>query len=211
MAVFGFLILGERMTTRKIVAVALSIAGVLVITGASVATFGLETLAGDLLMVGSTLTWSLYTVYSRRTVVGMDPLVATVATMGAGLLFIILPTIGEAVVIGMPTFSATGIAAVVFLGACGAGLALVLWNYGLRRVEASVAAPLANLEAVVGVTLAAAIGETITGGQLLGGAVVLTGAVIGSLAHDGDSASAPGRRGTVPATTRRAGGSSPPN
>jgi len=205
MAVFGFIILGERMTTRKIVAVVLSILGVLVITGTSVARFGLETLVGDLLVFGSALTWSLYTVYSRRTVVGMDPLVATVAAMSAGLLFIIPPTIGEVVLIGLPSLTVVGAGAIFFLGACGAGLALALWNIGLRRIEASVAAPLANLEVVVGVALAAAVGETITGGQLLGGAVVLAGAVIGSLQVG------PGSAGTVPATTRRAGGSLPEN
>jgi len=199
MAVLSFIVLGERMTVRKVVAVALSIAGVVVIAGTTAAHFGLGTLVGDLLIFGSSFTWSLYTVYSRRTVVGIDPLVATMAAMTAGLIYLVPLTVGEVALLGLPSLTAAGAGAIFFLGACCTGLAIALWNIGLRRIEASVAAPLTSLESVVGVALAALVGETITGGQLAGGAVVIAGAVVGSLE------AAPGNGGTVPVTNRGIG------
>jgi drug/metabolite transporter (DMT)-like permease len=75
-----------------------------------------------------------------------------------------------------------------------------MWSYGIARVPAARAGVYSNLVPVVAVVLAwAALGESLSSRQLMGGAVVLVGAVLAS-AGESDAIAARLRR--PPAATR---------
>lgn len=70
-ALMAAIFLGERQTPRRMLGFAAIVAGVLAITGDSLADMGASTWRGDLLFVAAGAIWSVYTVAYRRS--GLDP------------------------------------------------------------------------------------------------------------------------------------------
>ena len=65
-ALFAVLLLKEKLTPRRAIALVLAGAGLLVILDPSRANFGEETFAGDVFLAIAALTWGLYSVLVRR-------------------------------------------------------------------------------------------------------------------------------------------------
>jgi drug/metabolite transporter (DMT)-like permease len=167
--------LKERMTGVRFAGVALSIAGVLLVTrAASSETYPLAWL-GNLMVFGGVLTWGLFTIQGKRISLSHPWQVSTTAaTVAAAVMS--LPLAGAEFVFGGPMQITPGaVAAVVYLGAGASAAAYGLWNLALQHVDASVAGPYVNLVPVIGVTLAIAVGETIGPWQIVGGLVVALG------------------------------------
>jgi len=131
---------------------------------------------GDLLILISSPNWAVFSVLSRK---GLKEHTASkmmfyVMTMGWGftsLLFFSDPRFNE---IGHLTLS--GWAAVGFLGIFCSGLAYIYWYDAMKVIPASQVGALLYIEPLFAVVVAAAIiGENITLGALLGGAIILFG------------------------------------
>jgi drug/metabolite transporter (DMT)-like permease len=167
--------LKERMTIVRFGGVALSIAGVVLVTrGASSETYPLAWL-GNLMVFGGVFTWGVFTIQGKRISMSHPWQVSTTAAMVAATLMTI-PLAGAELAFGGPMQITPGaIAAVLYLGAGASAAAYGLWNLALHHVDASVAGPYVNLVPVIGVTLAVAIGETIGPWQIVGGVVVALG------------------------------------
>jgi drug/metabolite transporter (DMT)-like permease len=174
----------ERPTAAVWVGISSTLLGmVLVVTGGGLSVgFRGATLRGDLLMVGAAMTWSLYSVGSRRMVhkYGSLPTTAwTLWTGSAGLVLVGLPSLFGVQLRGISSLAWTG---VVFAGVLAIGLAYLLWYRGVQRIGNSRTAAYSNLTPVVALAVAWIwLGEIPRLLQLGGAAVVLIGLTLARL------------------------------
>ena len=174
------LFLKEYLTTTKVLALVLTAGGVFLVAGAydpanlEVSPFVLAT---GLL---AALTFGLYPIFGKPVTDRLSPSVILAYALGFGALVLVvasIPTLNT--LVGLPP----GYYALLFLMAVAhTTMGYALYTYGLRRLEAGQAAIIATMEAVVagilGVTL---LGEEMTFLKVLGGLLVLAGAVLAQI------------------------------
>jgi len=181
---FAWLILGERLTRRKLFSVLMATAGVIVVVGWDSGTGGGKwALLGNLALIGAAVTWALLSVLARKFSANLSPLVITTgAVFWAGVMttpvmFIewrFLP------VSGLDNPLLWG--AVLYLGVVATAGAFYFWNKGLSLVEAGTGSVFFFLQPVVGALLGWLIlGEHLTTSFFIGGAVILLAVLIASL------------------------------
>ena len=173
---FSVLLLKERVSRLQLLGIGLSIAGLLLVTGINTHQTGLAPLVGNLFIFGGVLAWAVYTVQGKKLVSTFPWLVITMASISAGMLFLLPFAIGELWLQGMPHLRADGLFELLYLGAASSALGYALWNYGLRFLDASEAAPYINLIPVVGLLLSVILlHEPLSLIQAVGGALTLFG------------------------------------
>lgn len=136
-------------------------------------------LAGNLLILAAALSWAIGTVYSRKLLTMISPMQLSASAAVIGLPF----HIGIAW-----TSLRTGWASladpqvvmiVVYSGIFSTGLALPMWNFGVRHAGAAQAAVFQNLVPVVAIAAAWAFrGEPITLAQTAGGIMIIGGLLV---------------------------------
>ncbi len=170
------LLLKEHVSRRQLLGIGLSIAGLLLVTGLNMNQTGSAPLVGNLFIFGGVLAWAVYTVQGKKLVSTFPWLVITTASISAGILFLLPFAIGELLLQGMPHLRADGLVQLLYLGAASSALGYALWNYGLRFLDASEAAPYINLIPVVGLLLSVILlHEPLSLIQAAGGALTLFG------------------------------------
>lgn len=181
---FAWLMLGEKLTTRKLFSVLLATVGVIIVVGLdSGAADGGWALFGNLALIGAAVTWALLSVLARKFSVGLSPLVITTgavfwaAIMTTPVMFVewrFLP------VQGLDNPLLWG--AVLYLGIVATAGAFYFWNKGLSLVEAGTASVFFFLQPVVGALLGwLVLGEQLTAAFFAGGGVILLAVLIASL------------------------------
>lgn len=164
----------ERLSSERGAALVVALAGVgLVLGGASGGSFDT---AGAALALGSALVYTGYILVGDR-VAGSDPLAfAALVCCGAFGTFA-----AAAVVRGVPdlSVSAAGWSWLVMIALVSTVAAILLFFAGLARVGPSVASLLSIVEPVVTMASAALVfGESLSGQQVVGGALVLASIAI---------------------------------
>lgn len=167
----------ERLDLRGWVGVGLAFIGIAIIVDSSGGIeLGSATLAGDLLIFGATICWSLYSVLSAPLLKNYSPLRVTALSMALGTI--------PLVIIGSPAVMAQDWGRVDAHGWAGLGysftfaivLAYVIWNMGVRRIGGARTAIYNNLTPVVASLIAAVLlGEAITLLKLVGALVIFAG------------------------------------
>jgi drug/metabolite transporter (DMT)-like permease len=174
-ALLSVLMLREHVTHVQWAGIGLSIAGVGLIAGVAEGGGGSAVLLGNLLVLGGSIAWGVFTIQGKKMSEGVPAIVSTAAASGIAVLFLIPITAGEIWLQGAPEFRIGAVLGALFLGIFASGVAYGLWNYALGRVDASMAGASVNLAPVIGVVLAMTLGERIGLIQWLGGAVVAIG------------------------------------
>ncbi len=170
------LLLKERVSRRQLLGIGLSIAGLLLVTGLSLNREGSAPPVGNLLVFGSVVAWAVYTVQGKKLVSTFPWLVITTASISAGVIFLLPFAIGELWLQGIPHVRGDGLVQLLYLGGASSALGYGLWNYGLRFLDASEAAPYINLIPVVGLLLGVLVlHEPLNLIQAGGGALTLCG------------------------------------
>jgi len=173
--------LGERLATRQWLGVVVSVFGVLlVITSGRLGALRLEELrAGDFIVLGSLIGWSIYTVYGKRVLAILSPALATTGAYVAGTLLILPTALLTAPLFPAPRLgSLTAWAVVLYQGVLGA-VAHVWWYRAVEVVGPSRSAIFLNLQPLVGIVLAATLlWEPIGIWQILGTACILAGVAL---------------------------------
>jgi drug/metabolite transporter (DMT)-like permease len=173
--IFSYIWLKEQPTTKRIAGVILSIGGVIMITLNQPPSIGPSYLTGNLLLIAGIVVWGIFIIQGKTIVRGHSSFVATAASFQAGLLFLIPLSAGEILMEGVPNFTLNGLLAVLYLGLGPSAIAFLLWNFGLKHVDATASASFMNLIPVIGLAAAYLWGEPISMIQLAGGAVVIAG------------------------------------
>src|SRR5947199_3990938 len=170
------LLLKERVSRMQLLGIGLSIAGLLLVTEINMNQAGSAPLLGNLFVFGGVLAWAVYTVQGKKLVSTFPWLVITTTSISAGLIFLLPFAFGELWLQGLPHLRADGLLQLLYLGAASSALGYALWNYGLRFLDASEAAPYINLIPVVGLLLSVILlHEPLSLIQAAGGALTLFG------------------------------------
>ncbi len=169
--------LGEALTPPKLLALVLTVGGIFLVAGAHDPA-NLEVSPG-VLTTGllAALTFGLYPIFGKPVTgrLGSSTILSYALAFGALILLAAaVPTLDT--LAGLPP----GYYALLLLTAVAhTALGYALYTFGIRRLEAGQAAIIATLEAVVaGILGVALLGEEMTSLKLLGGLLVLSGAVL---------------------------------
>jgi drug/metabolite transporter (DMT)-like permease len=174
-AVAAVWFLKERLSKQRVLGIALSIFGVVL-----VALGGESTLAaprpvlGALWMLGAVITWTAYTVFAKR--LAEVDYVVTVAIISALGTVMLIPL--AAIELREYTFSPSigAWTGALFLGVAASALAYIAYGFALRELDATVVGVYTNLDPIVGVITAVLfLGETLYGGQVFGGLIAFLG------------------------------------
>jgi drug/metabolite transporter (DMT)-like permease len=181
-ALLAALFLGERFGVRKVFGLVLGAGGaLLVITRGRLSpdVLALPATRGDLLVVASTFTWTIYTLLGRDTLKRLGSARATTAAMFVGWALMIPFFLREAGWREYPSLSSTALIAVGFLGVGCSGLGYLFWYAALERIDASQVAAFLYIEPLVTLVAAVALlGESVAISTILGGVLVLLGVLI---------------------------------
>ena len=171
--ILAAIFLGERLTLRKVLCVAVSMTGVVVIVGVG----GTADPLGVLLMLASVFLWSSASIIIRRLGGRYDPMQIAMMAIACA----ILPTgIWSALELqsSAAAFPLASVLAVLFMGTIGTAAPHSLWNYCLSRMDASFCSMFYPLQPLVASILGVLIlHEEITPNFLIGGAVICYGIV----------------------------------
>lgn len=181
LALLSVLILKEHLSTHAILGILLSVIGV----GVIITRGSLEVVAqsqynlGDLLLLGTQVSWGIYTIYGRRLMESVSPLAATTFTYMAGGFWLILGSClfeqeqWRFTEVTWPSWIALAYQ-------CTLGSFAHFWFYDAVAVLGpSRAGVFLNLVPVVALGLSSTLlGEPITIPHIVGGAIVISGILV---------------------------------
>ncbi len=171
---FAWLLLGERVGGRRLIALLLSTVGVLLVVDPRQAQLNADLLLGNLLLVGAAVTWALYSVLVRRATKQIDALSFTFVALLGGLLVAIPAGAWELRTESVGAVELGTIAGVLYLGVISTAVAAYLWNKAFELLEAGVASLTFFAQPLVGVGLGALLlGERLTPLFLAGAFLIL--------------------------------------
>lgn len=200
-------LLGERVTGRRAVGAALSLAGTAwILSGGSLAVLRAWRFnPGDLLMVAASASWAVYTVVTRVATRRLSPLGLTLYAAAAGaVMTAAVRGWGLVARAGAWSLSLRDTWAVLYIGVVSSAVAYLFWNEGVRRIGAGPASIFANLLPVYTAALSISLlGERLTTAHVVGGLAVLVGVYL--VAAPGGPASPAPVRPAAPAARHRAG------
>lgn len=179
--IFARILLGEKITRRRLLALLLATLGVIAVIDPRTAQLNPDLFMGNLILIGAALTWALYSVLVRKVTRETDVLLFTMLAFLGGLPVTIPVGAWELSTIGIGEVTPTVIGGVLFIGIISTALAMFLWNSAFALVNASLASLTFFAQPVVGTLLGSIfLGEQVTPLFLLGGFLIGVGLVIAS-------------------------------
>lgn len=174
-------LLNEKVTRRRILGMALSIVGVVIVVGSGVPEGEARNpLWGTLLMLGTVAVWSIYTILAKR-VANYDGFLVTTSSTVIGTLLLVPLAVGELHGAPLPHIEPRDWLAIFYLAAVVSAGGYLVYNRSLRALDAHQTINFTNLVPVVAVVAAVVfLGESILPLQVVGGAVVLFGVWLAS-------------------------------
>ena len=179
--VFAALLLGEKITGRRLTALIIASLGVIAVIDPRTAQLSSALFMGNLALVGAALTWALYSVLVRKVTRNMDVLPVSLIAFAGGLPVSLPLGAWEASTQGIGNITPGIVAGVLFIGIISTALAMYLWNSAFAILDAGVASLTFFAQPVVGTLLGwLFLGEIITPLFLIGGGLIGIGLVIAS-------------------------------
>ncbi|MEO2028329.1 MAG: DMT family transporter [Fuerstiella sp.] len=179
-ALLARLFIGERLLRLAWCGLLVALSGtVIVALQKGDVTTGSEYLAGNLCILGAALVWSAATVGSRSMLKSISPLRLSATAAVIALPLHLLFAVGRYEQSMSALQSVDVWLIIVYAGVLSSGLALPMWNFGVRHAGAAHAAIIQNLIPLIAILAAwLARGESATTAQLFGGGLILGGLVI---------------------------------
>jgi drug/metabolite transporter (DMT)-like permease len=175
------LLLGERMSPRRWLGVAVALAGVWIVIsrgdvlGSVAGAVGL----GELLMFGGVCSWAAYTLIGRRVLAGLTPLAATTWAALWGMALLALAALPELRHVDVADLTLPVVLSVLYLGVLGTAVGFVWYYQAVQRLGASRTVIFNNLVPVFGATFGVLLlGEPLLPSMLLGGAIAVAGVML---------------------------------
>ncbi|RLD02665.1 MAG: EamA family transporter, partial [Chloroflexi bacterium] len=179
--IFASVILGEKITKRRFLALFIASLGVLAVIDPRSAQLDSSLFWGNVSLVAAALTWALYSVLVRKVTRGVDVLTVSLIAFLGGMPTSIAASAYEISTQGIGEITFGVIAGVLFIGIIATALAMYLWNTAFALLDASLASLTFFAQPVVGTILGAIfLGELITPLFLFGGLLIGIGLVIAS-------------------------------
>jgi drug/metabolite transporter (DMT)-like permease len=162
----------------RLIGMLVAVTGVWLVVQGQTGGGGEHHLRGDLILIAGGVVWAVYNLVAQRDDSGASPIVVTYYQALAGAGGFVLLSLTEVDRWSVPTEG--NLLRIGFLAALCSVAAFLLYNYGLRHLEPSVAVNLLNIVPVAGLGWAVLLaGETLNFLQVLGGAIVIVGVTLG--------------------------------
>lgn len=180
------LILGETVSWKQMLGLALSFCGVVTVVSGGNLTALLQHFhfaVGDALILLGNLCWAAYSVIGKKWVKNLSALQTTTSTMLIGALAMIvvaLFTHGGS----LPMPSAQSLGAIALMALFGTVLAYLWWNNGIRTIGPARTSVFFDLVPVFTMIIAIALGEQVSPAQFVGAVLVISGVLFSSGALD---------------------------
>jgi len=176
---FAWLLLSEKITARKFIALLLATLGVVAVIDPRSAQLNPDLFFGNILLLGAGVTWALYSVLVRKVTQNLDVLPFSLIAFFGGLPVAVPAGVWELSTAGVGEISLGVVGGVLFLGVISTALAMILWNSAFAILPAGAASLTFFAQPIVGTLLGWLIlGEKITPLFLLGGALIGVGILI---------------------------------
>jgi drug/metabolite transporter (DMT)-like permease len=180
MVIFAAVVLGERVTPQKVIALVVASVGVVTVVGPGNVGAGRGAVFGDILLVVAGITWALYSVLIRKLTLRIANVTVTGYVTVVGALLGVPFGVPDLVRTGVPTV-AVGFS-ILYIGLISTALAYYLWNKGLELMEAGNASIFFFAQPLTGTFFSwLLLGETLNVGFFIGGALILIGVAIASI------------------------------
>ena len=150
---FAPFLLGEQVTTRRIIALVISGVGVLAVIDPRSAELSPSLFWGNLSLLAAALTWALYSVLVRRISRSVDLLISSTVMLLGGLPSSLAFGIWEIRTQGIGEITIGIVGGLLFLGIISTAVAMFLWNYAFAKLPAAVASLTFFAQPVVGTLL----------------------------------------------------------
>jgi drug/metabolite transporter (DMT)-like permease len=192
-AALGVLFVGDRLSRAQVLAVGLSVAGLILVQATSAAAGGGTSLAGNLLVAGAVLCEASFVILGKRLAPPYRALRLALGVNVAGLVMAIPLALLDA-----PTFDVRSVtpqmwALGTWYALSASVLCLWLWYSGLPYVETWLAGLATAAMPVVALAMSAVyLGEPIGPARLAGAALVIAGIVLGALSPQPGKGTGPG-------------------
>lgn len=178
---FAVLILRERLSFRRLAAIALASAGVLIILDPASADFASDTFAGDVFLAVAAVTWGLYSVLVRRVSLrhSTPTVMVTVVALLGGLVVSLPASALELTQRPVGAVTIEIVLGILYLGIVSTAFALLLWNRAFSLVPATIASLFFFAQPLAGALLAAVfLGQRMTAILWLGGVLIALGVLL---------------------------------
>ena len=176
-------LVGERLTTNKLVGLAIATVGAaaVIVAGAGL-TFTGERLVGDLMLLGAAACWSVYALLGTFTTRHGSPLGVTAVACLAGAAMLFPFGFLEHGYADVPSWPLGAWLDIAYLVVFATTIGFVLFYWAVRRFGASLASMISYLVPIFALVQAVTIlGERPAPLQIVGGAIILVGARVATL------------------------------
>ena len=180
MAIMGFIFYKEKMNSIQLTGAAIAFIGLIIlISKGNLSTLNFISNFGDLLVLGSAFTWSVYSFWGRKVTLNYPPSL-TILYLFAAMLILLTPfSISNDFISKLPNLNFTDWSAIIFLGVFCSGIAYVLWAEAMKEMPANRVGAFLYLEPFVTVFAAwLLLNEEITLLTLLSGVIIIFGVVL---------------------------------
>jgi drug/metabolite transporter (DMT)-like permease len=178
---FAWILLGEKITTRRLVALLLATLGVVAVIDPRTAQLNPDLFLGNILLLGAAVTWALYSVLVRKATQSLDVLPFSMIAFIGGLPLAVPAGVWEVNTAGVGEINLGVVGGVLFIGVISTALAMVLWNNAFAILDAGAASLTFFAQPVVGTLLGwLFLNESISYLFLLGGILIGLGLVLSS-------------------------------
>lgn len=180
MTILGFLFFKEKINLVQTSGIVIAFAGLLMlISKGDLSTLNIISNKGDLMILTSAFTWSVYSLVGKKITLNFPPIM-TILYLFIMMLLIITPfTINYDNYNSVLNLSLSGWASIFFLGILCSGLSYVIWAEAMKEMPASKVGAFLYLEPFVTVFTAwMFLTEEITLLMMLSGLVILGGVIL---------------------------------
>ena len=180
MAIMGFIFYKERMNSMQITGAVIAFVALLIlISKGDLKSLNFITNYGDLLVLGSAFTWSVYSFYGRKVTLSYPPSL-TILYLFITMFILLSPiTISSDFFNAVISLSEIDWGALIFLGILCSGLAYVLWAEAMNELPANRVGAFLYLEPFVTVFTAwLFLNENITLLMMISGIVIIIGVIM---------------------------------
>jgi len=182
-ALIARLVIGEKITRRRVIGILLSFAGIawIVSRGSFAALLNLDFNLGDVIVFFATSLWGFYMVMAKPMMRHLSPLSLTSITTVIGALFLLPAAAFELRAQPAELWRAEVIFAFLYLGIFPSFLSFVMWNRSIRTFGPGRASLAYNTLPLFAVVLAGIfLDEALQTYQVAGGIVIIAGVFIGT-------------------------------
>lgn len=177
--IIAVLFYGEQASRKKLLGIALALTGTVVVLFERGITFNSDFFLGNIIVLGASISWALYTMLGKGFILKYGPFYATALSMFSGFVLYIPVFLLFPIETSIADVTATNWLQLFYIGVITSGLGYGLWYYALSKIEASKVAVFNNCQPIFTTLLAILFLQQMPSSFfIIGGIVAMLGVVL---------------------------------